>query len=185
MVSTKRFTIEDLEARPDNGHAYELIDGELVRREPLTGWHGAMQSHVGRRIGLFVEERGLGEVFGSDTIYAFRRDPDWGLKPDVSFVRAGRLSEGSASDKPLNVVPDLVVEVLSPDERLGVLEDKLETYHRFGLPLVWVFWPRRKAITVYTAGRPVSELHEGDELDGGEVLPGFRVAVADLFDVGR
>ena len=185
MATTKRYTIEDLETLPDDGHVWELIDGELVRREAVGGRHGAMGSRIDRRIGNFVEERGLGEVFVAETIYAFQRDPDRGLKPDVSFVRADRLPEGGEFDKPLKIVPDLVVEVFSPNDRIGALEEKLETYQRFGVPLIWVFWPRRRMISVYAAGQPVRELREGEELDGGDVLPGFRVAVADLFRVGR
>ena len=185
MATTKLFTIEDLEALPDDGHVWELIDGELVRREPVGGRHGALGFRVGRRVGNFVEEHSLGEMFGSDTIYAFRRDPDRGLRPDASFVRADRLPLGDQFDKPLELVPDLVIEVVSPNDRAGALEEKLETYQRFGVPLIWVLWPRRRAITVYAVGQPVRELSEDKELDGGDVLPGFRVAVADLFRVGR
>jgi Uma2 family endonuclease len=185
MATTKVYTIEDLEALPDDGHVWELIDGELVRREPVGGRHGALQARVARRIGTFVEADRLGEVFGSDTIYVFPGAPERGLRPDASFVRADRLPQGAEFDKPLTVTPDLVVEVVSPNDRPGTIDEKLETYQRAGVPLIWVFWPRRRTISVYAAGQPVRELTEGDELDGGEVLPGFRVAVADLFDVGR
>jgi Uma2 family endonuclease len=184
-TTAKLFTIEDLEAMPDDGHVWELIDGELVRREPVGGRHGALQMAVGGWLWQYLQEHPVGTVFGSDTIYAFQRDPDRGLKPDASFVRADRLPAGAAFDKPLTVLPDLVVEVVSPNDRAGAIDEKLDTYQRFGVPLIWVFWPRRQAITVYAAGQPIRELTAGDELDGGDVLPGFRVAVADLFSVGR
>src|SRR5688500_14817538 len=185
MVSTKLYTIEDLEALPDDGHVYELIDGELRRRSPVGGRHGAMQSRVDRRVGNYIEAHGLGEVFGSDTIYTFQRGPDRGLRPDVSFIRADRLPPEEHFDKPISVVPDLVIEVVSPNDRPGELEEKIAIYRNAGVPLIWVLWPRRRTVSVYAVGQEPRELAEGDELDGGEVLPGFRVAVADLFRVGR
>ena len=117
MATTKLFTIADLEALPDDGHVYELIDGALVRREPVGGRHGALGFRAGRRVGNFVEEHALGEMFGSDTIYSFQRDPDRGLRPDASFIRADRLPEGEQFDKPLEIAPDLVIEVVSPNDR--------------------------------------------------------------------
>jgi Uma2 family endonuclease len=185
MATTKLITIEDLADLPDDGHVYEVIDGQLLKRAAAGGTHGAISSRVGRRVGNVVEERALGEVFNSTTIFALRRNPDTGLKPDVSIVRADRLPVGDAFDRPLELVPDLVVEVISPNDRAGEIEDKIAIYLQAGVPLLWVFWPYRRVVTVYVAGRCVRELGAGDELDGGDVLPGFRVAVADLFHVGR
>jgi Uma2 family endonuclease len=185
MATTRLHTIEDLEALPDDGHVWELIDGELVRREPVGGRHGALQFDLSGLLWLFLREHPLGTAFGSDTIYVFEGGPERGLRPDLSLVMAGRAPEGAAFDKPLTVVPDLVVEIVSPNDRVGALEEKLETYQRAGVPLTWVLWPRRRLTSVYAAGQPVRELREADELDGGEVLPGFRVAVTDLFRVGR
>jgi len=185
MVAIRLLTKEDVEQLGAAGERMELIDGELRRRAPVGGRHGAMQSRVDRRIGNYIEAHGLGVVFGSDTIYTFQRGPDRGLRPDVSFIRADRLPPEEDFDKPIAVVPDLVVEVVSPNDRPGEIEEKIAIYLGSGVPLLWVFWPRRRGVSIYAAGQPMRELTEGDELDGGEVLPGFRVAVADLFRVGR
>ena len=185
MATTRLYTIEDLEALPDDGHVYELIDGELRRRAPVGGRHGAIGDRIQRRVGNHAEEHGLGQVFNADTIYSFQRDPDLGLRPDASFIRTERLPEDEQFDKPLTVVPDLVIEVVSPNDKAGDIEEKIEKYRRFGVPLIWFLWPRRRAVTVYAVGQQTRELDEGDDLDGGDVLPGFRVEVADLFRVGR
>ena len=185
MTTTRLMTIEDLEALPDDGHVYDLIDGELRRRQPVGAEHGIIGSGILSRLWTFVHEHDLGEILLSETIYVYRRDPDRSLKPDVSFVRADRLPIGADIRRPLTIPPDLAVEVVSPNDRAGNVEQRIQRYLRFGVPLLWVLWPRRRAITVYANGRLVCELGEGDELDGGDVLPGFRVAVAELFDVGR
>jgi Uma2 family endonuclease len=185
MVATRLRTIEDLEALPDDGHVYELIDGELVRRPDMGFRHGVLQTKVARLVAEYAEAHDLGEVAGADTIVVFRRDPDLGLRPDATFVRAERLPTGSDDERPLQIVPDLVIEVVSPNDLASDVDEKIEKYRRFRVPLIWILWPRRKAVTVYPIGKPPMELAEEDELDGGDVLPGFRVKVADLFRRGK
>jgi Uma2 family endonuclease len=185
MATTKLFTIEDLEALPDDRHVYDLIDGGLRRREPVGAEHGIIGSGILSRLWTFVHEHDLGEMLRSETIYVYRRDPDRSLKPDVSFVRADRLPVGAEIQRPLTVPPDLAVEVVSPHDLAEEIDEKIALYRAFGVPLLWVFWPRRRAIAVYADGHLVCELEEGDELDGGKILPGFRVPVAELFRVGR
>ena len=185
MATTRLYTIEDLEALPDDGHVYDLVDGELRRREPVGVEHGIIGGELSGRLWAFVHEHGLGAVLISDTIYVYRRDPDRSLKPDISFIRADRLPVGADLPRPSSIPPDLAVEVVSPNDPAEEVDERIALYRSFGVPLVWVLWPRRKAVTVYADGRLVRELLEGDELDGGDVLPGFRVAVADLFRIGR
>ena len=185
MATTRLMTIEDLEALPDDGYLYDLVVGELVRREPVGAEHGIVGGNVFGRIWQFAREHGLGEVLLSNTIYVYQRDPDRSLKPDISFVRADRVPTGEAFWRPIEIPPDLAVEVVAKSERADQVEEKVALYRDFGVPLLWGLWSRRKTVTVYEAGRPLRELSDADELDGGEVLPGFRVPVADLFRVGR
>ena len=185
MATPPLFTIEDLDALPDDGHVYELIDGELRRKPDKGARHGAIQGNVPGPLWAFVKERALGEVLGSDTIYEFRRVPDRGLRPDASFLRADRLPPEDQLDKPLAIVPDLAIEVVSPNDHAEDVAEKIETYQWAGVPLVWVLWPRRRVVSVYAAGKSTVALGVGDDLDGGDVLPGFRVSVAALFRVGR
>ena len=183
-MATRLLTIEDLEALPDDGHVYELIDGELRRKPDVGVRHGAIQGNITGPLWAFVKERGLGEVLGSDTIFEIRRAPDRGLRPDASFVRADRLPPEDQLDRPLAVVPDLAIEVVSPNDHGEDVAEKIETYRRAGVPLVWVLWTRRRVVAVHAAGKQSIELGVGDDLDGGDILPGFRVPVAELFRVG-
>ena len=185
MVAIKLATIEDLEALPDDGYLWELIDGELIRKEPMGAEHADLGAGVLARLWWFLREHPLGRVFNPEAIFLLQRDPQLAVRPDVSYVQADRLPPGDLYQKPLELVPDLVVEVVSPNDRAGDLERRIQRYLAFGVPLHWVLWPRRRAITVYADGRLVRELGEDDELDGGDILPGFLVAVADLFDIGR
>ena len=93
MVATKFATIEDLEALPDDGHVWELIDGELRRREPMGGRHGDLGAGMLARLWWFLRERPLGRAFNAETIYLLQRDPQLAVKPDVSYVRADRLPQ--------------------------------------------------------------------------------------------
>ncbi len=79
--------------------------------------------------------------------------------------------------------PDLAVEIVSPNDRADDINDKVHEYLEAGARLVWVFWPRRRAVMVHEPDQPIHELGPDDFLDGGDVLPGFRVRVADLFAV--
>jgi Uma2 family endonuclease len=120
-------------------------------------------------------------VFNPETIYVYRRDPDRSLRPDASFIRAERLPAGEAFRRPVQIPPDLVVEVVSPHDRADEIDEKIALYQAFGVPLIWVFWPRRRAVWVYAVGAQPREIGENDDLDGGDVLPGFRLRVGDVF----
>jgi Uma2 family endonuclease len=185
MSAPRQYTIEDLEAVRDDGHVWELIDGVLVRRAPVGGLQGVVQANVTGHVWTYVHPHQLGAVLVAGTIYVLGRQPDTGLKPDVSFISRDRLPADEALVRPPEIAPDLVVEVVGPNDPAGEIEDKVARYRRFGVPLIWVLWLSHRSIFIFSMDEPTRELHEGDELDGGHVLPGFRVAVADLFRVGR
>lgn len=181
MATTKLMTAGDLMQIEDDGFLYELIRGELIRMSPAGGPHGWIGFEAGALIRDFARPRGLGEVFNSDTGYLFELDPDTVLAPDASFIRADRLPPLSAWDGYLTVAPDLVVEVLSPSDRRSRVAWKIEQYLAAGVRLVWFVDPRRRTVTVYAPNRDPALYGEGDELDGADVLPGFRLPVAALF----
>lgn len=77
--------------------------------------------------------------------------------------------------------PDLAVEIVSPNDRAYEIYDKVRQYLEGGTRLVWVVWPRHRSLTVFTSDGTVGELREGDKLDGGDMIPGFGVQVAEIF----
>lgn len=181
MVTTKRATAEELALLPDDGWRHELIEGVLVRMPPAGGEHGEAESEFVRHFGNLVVPAGLGRVYPGETGFFFGRNPDTVLMPDVAFVRADRLPPRRDRRGFLPVVPDLVVEIVSPSNRSAVIADKVARYLAAGVRLVWVAWPDHRAVEVHAPDRPVRMLNEGDMIDGEDVLPGFRLLVADVF----
>ena len=182
MSVKQLLTAEQLWAMPEvPGKRFELVKGELVEVPPAGGLHALIVKVFLRLLDPFVLARNLGEVFADGLGYIIGRNPDIVRVPDVSFVSRARLPAGGIPEGFIPFAPDLAVEIVSPGDRAEEVYGKVREYLAAAARLVWVVWPRHRAVTVYTANGEVRELREGDELDGGAVLPGFRVRVAELF----
>jgi len=178
MATTRVWTDEELMQLPDDGHKYELVDGALVV-SPAGGRHGRTIVRLTIRLGGFVAERGLGEVFDSSTGY---RLPGGNLRsPDVSFVAAERLREGGVPKGFLYVPPDLAVEVLSPEDRPRHVMDKVGEYLAAGVRVVWVIDPESERAAVHRSPMEVREIGPEGSLNGEDVVPGFACPLAALF----
>ena len=105
------------------------------------------------------------------------------LSPDAAFVRRERLPRPLRAGF-LDVVPDLAIEINSPFDRRNEIQRKIEIYLRAGVTLVWEIEPGARGVTVHRPGQPAVVIPESGELDGEDVVPGFRLAVAELFDAG-
>lgn len=183
MASTqpKLMTAEDLWSMPDDGHRYEVVRGELVCL-PMSSYRSStVAARIIIAVGSFALGAGLGEVAGADGAFILRRDPDTTRIPDVSFVRADRLPSMEERFQFLELAPDLAIEVLSPTDRTSATNDKVLDYLDAGVSIVWVVDPLRRTVTVYTPDGVGRLLREHDTLDGADVLPGFQLAIADLF----
>ena len=180
-------TAEDLRAMPEKpGVNYELVDGELVEVPGANPLHGLIMALVLRLIDAYVRERDLGLAFGDNTGYVLRRAPDQVRIPDVSFVSWAHVPEEGVPEEGFwPFAPDLAVEIVSPGDRANDVHDKVREYLAAGTALVWVLWPRPRSVTVHTPDGLMRELGPEAELDGGDVLPGIRVRVNELFEVRR
>ena len=160
----------------------ELVDGQLVER-PLMGQKSdALAARLLIWIGPLVEQLGLGLVNGAQGSYQiFPDDPKKIRIPDISFIRSDRLPPGGPPEGHGRTVPDLVVEVISPNDMAEDLIAKIEDFLRAGVPLVWVLSPRSRVVYVYRKDGLLSLLRTGDTLDGEDILPGFQVEVDRLF----
>ena len=174
-------TADQLLELDEPGFRHELVAGELRRMSAAGWWHGAV---VGRAHGLlapYVEEASLGLVFGAETGFVLAREPDTVRAPDVAFVRTDRLPE--APDRGFFPgPPDLAVEVVSPSDTFSDVQEKALSWLAHGTRQVWVVDPTSKSVTVHRAGEDAAVLREGAEVGGGDVIPGFRVAVSALFE---
>jgi Uma2 family endonuclease len=169
-------------ARMGNIGRCELIDGRIVPMTPTGDEHAGIESNVDGALRAFVRPRRLGKVrVGELGIYT-RRNPDRVRGADVVFISNERYAQRSRDSAFLDVAPDLVVEILSPDDRVVDLLEKLREYFEIGVRLVWVVDPRARRVRAYRSMTAVSEFSEGDELSGEDILPGFAVPVADFFE---
>ena len=180
MATTTLTTVEDVERLPDDGYRYALIRGVLHRTMAPAPLHGSVAARTTRHLDAFAEEHGAGVVF-VEAGFVLGRDPDVLLFPDVALVRADRLPPGGPWDRYPDIAPDLAIEIVSPSNTAQKVEDKVAEYLAAGVPLVWVLHPKRRTVTVRTPDGPRRVPSERDELDGGDVLPGFRLPVARLF----
>jgi Uma2 family endonuclease len=179
VATTTDYTPEDLLAMPD-GKSYELVGGQLVERNM-----GAESSWVGgelyARLRQHGQEHQLGWALPADTGYqCFPHAPGLVRKPDVSFVRYGRLPGGMLPQGWIKIRPDLVVEVVSPNDTVEKLHEKLEDYEIAEIPLVWVIEPRSRSVMIYRGDGSIRRAHEADELSGEDIIPGFRCPIREL-----
>ena len=182
MHSRPVANVEDLYRLPDDGRRYELIAGTVVS-EPLPGFrHGRVVARIVSLLRAFAEAQGLGEVVTADTGFVLARGPDTLRGPDVAFVDNGRLPSASEESKAFEGAPDLAVEVVSPSNRPDEVHAKVADYLAAGTRLVWVVDPDpdRRTLTVYESLLAPRVLRAEDEVDGSDVLPGFRARVSEL-----
>lgn len=181
MPTTTIATADELMRMPNDGWRYELIGGELQRMAPAGGKHGEVGTEFVRHLGNYVVPVDLGKVYTPDTGFYIAHEPLTIVAPDASFVRKDRLPPADEREGYLDVIPDLVVEVVSPSESGPDVESKVARYLAAGVPLVWVAYPRRRAVQAHRPGQEPIEYGEGDVLDGGAALPGCGIPVSDLF----
>jgi Uma2 family endonuclease len=173
-------TVEDYLALPDT-RGFELDDGSLVEKNVgvRSGWVGG---YIFLLISVYVRERSLGWVFPSEVGYqCYPGHPDRMRKPDVSFVRRGRLPLEKVTEPFILIAPDLVVEVVSPNDTVYDLDRKIEEYLEAGVRLVWVVNPEIRKVRIYRVDGTSGIVDERGTASGEDVLSGFQFAVADLF----
>ena len=181
MATTRLTTVEELERDGTPEGRYELIDGELVEMSPAGGDSSTVGATVLAYLDNHVRPRRLGKVYNADGGFVLFPGRNLVRAADVAFVRADRLPPPPERRGFPRLAPDLVVEVISPTDRLSDVLATVAMWLEAGVRLLWLVDPDRRTVAVHEPGRGPRVLGEGEELDGGEVLPDFRVAVAELF----
>jgi Uma2 family endonuclease len=181
-IDAKLMTADELSQLPDDGMRHELVHGKL-RTMPPTGLDHADRENVfGGALGLYVRSHRLGRVYTGDPGFRLTTDPDTVCAPDVAFIRADRLPDGQSPPGYFNGAPDLAVEVISPNDLYTEVEEKVAEWLEHGTRLVFVVNSRRRTVAVHRPGRPVMILGMDDTLSGEDVVPGWSMAIRDLFD---
>lgn len=172
-------TGEELARRPELNPC-ELVNGRVVPMAPASFDHGELELELGARLRVYAKETGRGKVVTGEVGIYTRRNPDTVRGADVLFISHERYAKRGPSSF-LDVVPELVVEVRSPEDRPGDVAWKIREYLEAGVDRVWYVDPRRRTVRVYRAPEQVETLEIGDVLRDEEILPGFSLLLSELF----
>lgn len=176
------WTIADLASLPDDEHHYELVRGDLMRASPASPVQGRYASRLDGAIGSFVEKHDLGEVYTAEPGFILQPEPEPIVRsPDVAFVRKDRIPPPDEQTGFWPVAPDLAVEIVSPSDRADEIQAKVQDYLTAGTRLIWVAYPLTKTVVEYRSLSEIRHLGIDEDLEGGEVLPGFTYPLRQLF----
>lgn len=158
---------------------HELVRGAVIEVSFPKPRHALAESRILFHLMLYARASNAGIVL--PTGYVVERRPDTVRGPDVAFITARRFAGEVDLDRFVEGAPDLAVEILSPANRAGAVARKTNEYLAAGARLVWVVDTRRRTVTVYAPGAASVHVGEDGSLDGGDVLPGFALPVAEIF----
>ena len=161
------------------GNAMELVRGQLVVREPPGTRHGSIAARLTYLLADYVYRHELGVVCSQDTGFKLESDPDTVRAPDVAFIGRPRAEQIPARGYAA-FAPDLVAEIVSPDDRPGELLAKVGQWLDAGTQLVWVIDPLRAEARMYRGNGELRIVASDGVLDGEPVLPGFACALAEV-----
>ncbi len=173
-------TAEELLQMPDHKF-YELIEGRLVKWGPEGFLHGKTSATTLGILGQYVHENDLGVMLAAGCGFFLQHDPDTVRAVDGAFIAKDRVPSEGVPFGFFDTMPDLVVEVVSPNDLAEQVQGKIKQWIEHGVKLVWLVHPERRSITVYSSLSEILVLHEGDTLTGDPVLPDFSCPVAEIF----
>ena len=181
---TRRMTIDEFERMialyANTDRSFELIDGEMVEKMP-TEQHGSIIANLLTQLVLFVKQHKLG-IVTTDARHRVAEDKHNDFRPDISYISFARKNEVVRKGV-VPLMPDLAVEVKSPDDSAVLMRKKAAYYIENGSKLVWLIYPLKRTVEVYTADGDLRILDDDGTLDGADVLPGFTMPVRELFEV--
>ena len=178
-------TAEELFDLADDGGRSELVEGEFIRMTPTGAEAGVVAARIGHLLDEYVEAHDLGVCCGAGTGFVLQREPDTVRAPDAAVVVKSRVPSTGIPGTYWPFAPDLAVEVVSPSDRLADVHVKIAEYFTAGTRLVWLLEPETRMVHVYRSPQHVEVVGTEEDLDGGDVLPGFRCAVRRLFPSDR
>lgn len=180
-VICQQVTAEELLRMPDDGFRYELVWGELRKTTPAGNIHGRIAMRVAWPLARNVEENQLGTVYATETGFKLAHDPDTVRAPGVAFIGQERLEAAGEVEGFWPGAPDLAVEVISPGDSYVEVEEKVFDWLEAGTKMVVTVNPRKRSATVYRSLTDIAVLTNSDVLEGGDIVPDFRLAVREVF----
>lgn len=174
-------TADELLRMPDDGFRYELVQGELRRMSPAGFQHGRLIMNIATPLDQHVRTHKLGVVCAAETGFLLTSDPDTVRAADVAFIRQEHIEQAAEPEGYWPGAPDLAVEVVSPNDLYTEVDEKVTDWLEAGTRMVVIINPRKRTVTVYRSLLQIVVLREQDLLDGGEVVPGWSLPIADIF----
>ncbi len=169
-------TADELLRLPENGVRYELVRGELRKMSPSGASHGSIAAEIIASLAVHVKKHGLGKVYASETGFRIERSPDTVRAPDAAFVRAERVIR---TPRFFEGAPDAAFEVVSPNDSYSEIEEKTLDWLRAGVRAVVIVDPRTKSARIHRRGSATPVV---DVLEIEDVVPGWKLPLADIFD---
>lgn len=166
-----------------HGSRLELIRGGVHVMSPEGSDHGWIASRILVRLGSHVESRNLGKTFAAETGFLIEVDPDTVRAPDAAFVSHEKLAAAPPSSTYLPLAPELVVEVVSPNDSSTYVEAKAEQWLEAGSRIVLVADPGNQTLRVYRNKAQIEVLHSGEVFRSGDVCGEWTLAVDEVFDI--
>jgi Uma2 family endonuclease len=158
----------------------ELVDGKVVAMTPPGGGHGGLQSRLVVELGIFLRHEKRGHLVSGETGIFTRRNPDKVRGMDIAFISYQRLP-GPLPKQYLEVAPELVVEIVSPNDSWSYVRQKIKEYFAIGVERVWIVDPDDQTVLMYRSETTHESLGVGDTLVGEGPLAGFSMPVAAVF----
>ncbi len=162
---------------------HELLKGVICEMSPPGEKHGVTASKIGYIIGKYVYENKLGVTTAAETGYKLSSNPDTVRAPDMAFKSNERIAKGGIIEGYSTVMPELVVEVNSPQDSYGRVLKKVNEWFSSGVMGVIVVDPYEKNVILYESPEHYRMFEYNDILDLGEILPGFTCRVSDIFEL--
>ena len=185
VLETPLMTTEEMLAMPQNGITRWLIEGQL-QEKPMTvrnRTHSRIMVRSAKYLDNWLDGRPLphGQVLCGEAGCRLRRNPDTTVGIDVVYIAANLISQESNDTTLIDGVPILVIEILSPSDTIEEIGDKIDLYQAAGVPLIWIIDPHDRTVTIYRLDAEPELVNVNQDLIAEQHLPGFRVAVAELF----
>jgi len=181
VVRRMPVTAEELLRTPDDGLRRELVRGEVRTMAPAGNVHGRIAINVSTPLDQYVRAHDLGVVFAAETGFKIAGNPDTVRAPDAAFVRRERVEAVGEVEGYWPEAPGLAVEVVSPNDLFAEVEEKVADWLAAGTRVILVVNPRARTVVVRLSEKEARILSEEEVLDGGQVVPGWTLSVADVF----
>ncbi len=178
MLTTKKLTLQEYLAIPQDDNYCELVDGQAIPKMSPKRFHSRVTVALCLLFNEWIEDRG--EIGIEWAVILKRKGQDWVPIPDLLYISYDRLSLERFEDEACPIAPELVIEIISPGQSFGDLSEKATDYLQAGVDRVWLIDSHSKSVTIFYPDAPPQTKREDDSLQD-ELLPGLELTVQQIF----